>query len=302
MMADRRRRAGPLEIISVQIPEAAVEAYEAALTSVCDTVGFFRDQATGTWCVEGIRTPDGNDEDLVAALALAAMVSGVEAAAKRAPIDPVDWLARSYATFPPQLVGKRFCVRGTHVRTAPPASRLCLTVDAGLAFGSGEHGSTRGCLRAIERLGRSRPRHILDLGTGSGILAMAVARLVRRPVLATDIEPWSVHVAQQNVRLNRLTKLVRTRLADGWNNRLVRAGGPYDLVLANILARPLCFMARRLAMRLTSRAHVVLSGLTRNQERWVLAAHRRHGLTLELRLHEGPWTTLVLRSGRAREP
>src|SRR5262249_25592547 len=150
------------------------EVYEAALASVCDTVGFFRDPATGTWCVEGIRTPERREEDLAAALVLAATVSGVEPSLQRSPIAAADWLARSYATFPPPLIGRGFCARGTHGRAPPPASRLCLTLDAGLAFGSGEHGSTRGCLRAVERLGRSRPRRILDLGTGSGILAMAV--------------------------------------------------------------------------------------------------------------------------------
>ncbi|HET7880101.1 MAG TPA: 50S ribosomal protein L11 methyltransferase [Acetobacteraceae bacterium] len=295
MMPASRRRAGPLETISVHVPEAAVEAYEAALASVCDTVAFFRDHATGAWRVEGIKAHALNESDLAAALALAGIVSGVQPTLRRSVTDADGWLAKSYATFPEQLIGRRFCIRGTHLRARPPASRLVLTVDAGLAFGSGEHGSTRGCLRALEQVGRMKPRRILDLGTGSGILAMAAALLLRRPVLASDVEPWSVHVAKQNVRLNQLTKLVRVRLADGWNHRLVRSCGPYDLVFANILARPLCLMARQLAQQLRPGACAVLSGLTRNQERWVLTAHRRCGMKLQTRIHEGSWTTLVLR-------
>src|SRR5439155_4431523 len=131
----------------------------------------------------------------------------------------------------------------------------------------------------LERVAYRRPQHILDLGTGSGILAMAAARLLRRPVLASDIEPWSVRVAQQNAALNRLGRLVRLQLADGWCHRAVRKHGPYDLVFANILARPLCLMARPLAAHLAPGGTAILSGLLQNQARSVLAAHRRCGLT-----------------------
>ena len=169
-------------------------------------------------------------------------------------------------------------MRGTHLHGPPTPGRITLTLDAGLAFGSGEHGSTRGCLRALERVAHRRPRRILDLGTGSGILAMAAARLLHRPVLATDIEPWSVRVAQQNATLNRLGRLVRLRLADGWRDPAVRAGAPYDLVFANILARPLCLMARHLAAHLAPGGTAILSGLLQTQARAVTAAHRRCGL------------------------
>jgi ribosomal protein L11 methyltransferase len=174
-----------------------------------------------------------------------------------------------------------------------------LTLDAGLAFGSGEHGSTRGCLRALERVAYRGPRRILDMGTGSGILAMAAARLLHRPVLATDIEPWSVRVARQNAALNRLGQLVRFRLADGWRSPAVREGGPYELVFANILARPLCLMAHDLAAHLAPGGTAILSGLLQSQARGVLSAHLRCGLRLEARVHEGPWTTLVLRRRQA---
>ena len=171
-----------------------------------------------------------------------------------------------------------------------------LTLDAGLAFGSGEHGSTRGCLRALERVAARRPRRIVDIGTGSGILSLAAARLLRRPVLGVDLEPWSVRGGSaDNAARNRLGPRVRFVRGDGWFAPAVRAAAPYDLVFANILARPLCAMARRLGPRLRPRGTVILSGLLDSQERMVLAAHRAQGLWLDLRVREGRWTTLVVR-------
>jgi ribosomal protein L11 methyltransferase len=295
LVATLKRQAEALETLSVEVPEAALEAYELALSSVCASVGFFRDHETGAWHVEGVKPVGGNELPLSAALVLAAGLTGVEVPVQRAPTQITGWLARTHASFPEQLVGRRFAVRGTHLHNAPWPGRITLTLDAGLAFGSGEHGSTRGCLRALERIVWRRPRRILDLGTGSGILAMAAARLVHRRVMATDIEPFSVRVAQRNVMQNRLGRLVKVRLADGWQSSPVRAGGPYDLVLANVLARPLCLMARRLALHLVPGGTAIVSGLLRTHVRGVLAAHRRHGLRLETALYEDPWTTLILR-------
>ena len=289
------RHTTPLETISVDVPESALETYEAALSSACATVGFFRDANSGDWRVEGVKPVGTGELELAASLTLAAALSGVTAPLRRTPTPADGWLARTRAAFPEQRVGRRFAVRGTHL-TGPCASgRITLILDAGLAFGSGEHGSTRGCLRALERISHREPRRILDIGTGSGILAMAAARLLHRPVLATDIEPWSVRVGRENAKRNQLGQQVRFRLADGWSNRLVHAEAPYDLVLANILARPLCLMACGLVAHLAPGGTAVLSGLLQTQARAVEAAHRRRGLRLEGRIQEGPWTTLILR-------
>ena len=290
-----QRHAAPLETVSVDVPEAALEVYEAALSTACAAVGFFRDHATGDWRVEGVKQVGDNEPELAAALALAAAASGVRVLAGRTPLPAEGWLARSYAAFPEQLIGRRFAVRGTHLRGPATPGRLTLTLDAGLAFGSGEHGSTRGCLRALERVAWRRPPRILDLGTGSGILAMAAARLLHRRVLASDIEPWSVRVAQQNAALNRLGALVTVRLADGWRHRAIRRRGPYDLVFANILARPLCLMARSLAVGLAPGGTAILSGLLRTQAQGVVSVHRGCGLVLQATIHDGAWTTLILR-------
>lgn len=298
MRASSRRRVMALETVSVDIPEQALEPYEAALSSTCATVGFFRDDATATWRVEGVKAIGCGNAELAAALALAAAVTGVAVPLRRAPIQAEGWLACSYASFPEQLIGRRFAIRGSHVRDRPAPGRITLVLDAGQAFGSGEHGSTRGCLRALERVARRRPRHILDLGTGSGILAMAAAALLHRRVLATDIEPWSIRLATRNAARNGLGGLTRFRLADGWRHRAARASAPYDLVLANILARPLCLMARPLARHLAPAGTAILSGLLASQARAVLAAHRPFGLRLDTAFREGPWTTLVLRRGQ----
>lgn len=289
-----RRAPAALETVWVEVPEHALELYEAALAASCETVGFFLDEATRTWRIEGVRQARRGDQALSGALVLAAALSGVNATLHRAPTPAEGWLARSYEGFPEQTIGRRFAVRGTHVGGPSRPGRITLTLDAGVAFGSGEHGSTRGCLRALETIS-GRPRRVLDLGTGSGILAMAVARLKRVRVLATDIDPWSVRLARRNARANGLARRVDARLADGWKSRVVRAGAPYELVLANILARPLSLMAKDLAVHLAPSGSAILSGLLASQARGALAAHRRVGLVLVRAVREGEWTTLILR-------
>ena len=293
-----RRRAGPLETVFVVVPEAALDAFEAAFATECDTVGFFlEDEDARTWRIEGVRDAAADDGALTQALLLAKAATGVGVSLGRTATEAEGWLARTKASFPPQRVGRRFLVRGTHDADRPAQPGLVvLTLDAGLAFGSGEHGSTRGCLRALEMCTRRPIRGaIVDIGTGSGILAMGAAKLTRRRVLGTDIEPWSVRVARQNAAANGVGRSVRVVLADGWQAPSVRGRGRYGLVLANILARPLCRMARDLGRSLAPGGTVILAGLLRNQVRMVLAAHRRQGLVLSRVLTEGHWATLVLR-------
>ncbi len=227
-----KRHPRQLECLSLTVPEDALEAYEAALGCACETVGFFRDHATGAWRIEGVRVVGAHEDALTGALALAAAVTGVTVVATRAPTHADGWLERTRAAFPEQRVGRRFAIRGTHLTDTPPPDRVALILDAGVAFGSGEHNSTRGCLLALERLlphlrrrmaraARPGAAQILDLGTGSGILAMAAAKTLRRPVLATDIEPWAVRVAGDNARLNGVAKLGATAA----RRRMARGGG-----------------------------------------------------------------------------
>jgi ribosomal protein L11 methyltransferase len=289
-----------LETVSVQVPESAVDVYEQALRSVCGTVGFFRDEPSGLWQIEGVKQAGVGEAELAAALALAHAVSGAEPTLQRQDTPADGWLARTAASFPEQRVGKRFALRGTHLPESRPAGRITLLIDAGVAFGSGEHGSTRGCLLALEKLAHRHPARILDVGTGSGVLAMAAALLFHRRVMAIDIEPWSARTAADNAKRNRLSHLMRVAVGDGWRQKHVRAGRPYDLVFENILARPLCAMSRALASRLAPSGRAILSGLLPHQARMVLAAHRRSGLVLERALIADGWATLVLKKPVSR--
>ena len=290
-----KRQATKLETVFVTVPADAVPAFEAALADACSAVGLFiADEAAGTWRVEGVK-PQGNNDQLSAGLAMAELATGISPLLHRQDTEEDGWLARVYDGFPEQLIGRRFAVRGTHIAEPPPPGRVTLMLDAGLAFGSGEHGSTRGCLRALERVAYRKPRRILDMGCGSGILAMGAASLLHRRVLAVDIDPWSVLVSRQNAALNRITPLMICKLGNGWQAQAVRRSDKFDLVFANILARPLCLMARHLAAHLTPGGTAILAGLLDTQLRAVLAAHRRQGLRLEDIYAEGNWRTIVLR-------
>ena len=284
-----------LETISVTVPEHALEPFEAALGLACGTVGLFlTDEARRIWTVEGVRPPGHAESQLQSGLLLARLATGEDPLLQRHPTEVGGWLARTQSAFPEQRVGRRFAIRGTHLPAHRVSGRITLVLDAGVAFGSGEHNSTRGCLRALERVAYRRPRRILDLGCGSGILAMAAARLLHQRVLATDIDAWSVRVAAENVALNRLNGQVQCRVAAGWQPP-ARAGAPYDLVFANILARPLCAMSGDLSAHLAPGGTAILAGLLKSQVRMVLAAHRRSGLRAERIIAEGNWATLVVR-------
>ncbi|HEV7457925.1 MAG TPA: 50S ribosomal protein L11 methyltransferase [Roseococcus sp.] len=291
-----KRHIQPLEtLILDQLPEDAVPAYEAALNAVSATVALFRDEATDTWRIEAVREATADPDALAAALALAAGLTGHDATLARNPTEAEGWLARTVEAFPEQPIATRFLVRPSHAEQRRVWGRHVLTLDAGLAFGSGEHSSTRGCLTALEGLRLPPNARVLDLGAGSGILAMGAAKLAHVRVLASDLDPWSVRVAEENAIANGLRGRIRAVLALGWNHREIHARAPYDLVFANILARPLCAMAKDLAQHLAPGGRAILAGLLDSQVRMVLAAHQRQGLVLERRISLTPWSTLVLR-------
>jgi ribosomal protein L11 methyltransferase len=233
---------------------------------------------------------------LAARLALTAAAAGgtlVEIGEEKLPAR--DWLAENQLAFPPLRIG-RFFIYGSHHRGRVPAGAIGIMLDAATAFGTGEHPSTRGCLMALDDLSRSRRfRRPLDVGTGTGILAVAAAKLLHRRVLASDIDGGAVGVARHNAARNGVAGLVRVRRAAGYRDRAIRKL-PYDLVLSNILARPLALLARDLARTLAPGGRAVLSGLLRRQEPIVLSPHRSRGIVLQRRLVIDGWSTLVLRA------
>lgn len=294
-----RRSGRQLETLRVMLPEQAIGVYRAALEAHALSVAWF-DAGGGTYLMEAVREVGSGEAALDLALALAAAASGVAALPAREPAATEGWLARMRAAFPEQKIGKRYSIRSRQAEKPPPGGRIVLVLEAGMAFGSGEHASTRGCLLALERLAARRPRTLLDLGTGSGILALAAAKLWHRSVLAVDVDPDAVRTARRNARVNKSGWLVRAGLGDGWHTPAIRRAGRYDLVMANILARPLAAMARALASHLAPGGYAVLSGLTAGQACMVLAAHRRCRLVLVRRITLDDWTTLILRAPSPR--
>jgi ribosomal protein L11 methyltransferase len=266
----------------------------ALLDEIGSAVSIF-ETAPEDWQLDAYPASPVLTPQLSARLALAAAAGGgqlVEVCEQ--PLADRDWLAENQLAFPPLRLG-RFFVYGSHYRGRVPAGAIGIALDAATAFGTGEHPSTQGCLVALEMLARRRITSPLDIGAGTGILSIAAAKLLRRRVRASDIDPGSVRVARRNVAHNRVGRLVRVDHADGYRARGLRRHH-HDLILSNILARPLALFAADLARSLAPGGYAVLSGLLRRQEPIVLAPHRSLGLTLERRIVIDRWSTLVLRA------
>lgn len=210
----------------------------------------------------------------------------------------IDWVAKSLEGLKPVRAG-RFLVHGSHDRDKVRAGDIAIEIDAGQAFGTGHHGTTAGCLEMIETVIRARrPRNALDLGTGSGVLAIASRRLTHIPVLATDIDPVAIRVARENVRRNRIASGIALETARGFHSTAFSRHGPFDLIIANILARPLMKMAPDLAKNLKPGGSVILSGILASQRWKVLAAYNGQRLRHAKTLWRNGWVTIHLESAR----
>ena len=194
----------------------------------------------------------------------------------------------------------RFLIYGSHDRRIVRANDWALEIEAALAFGTGHHGTTRGCLLALaDALKRRRPRRVLDVGTGTGILALAAAKALKRPIVAGDIDPEAVRVARDNAHLNGVAGLTTFYIAPGVRHPSANRPRRFTLVTANILARPLKRLAPALAQVLASGGALILSGLLARDVPGVLSAYAAQGLALERRRDLDGWATLVLRRGGA---
>ncbi|MDQ0326674.1 ribosomal protein L11 methyltransferase [Rhodopseudomonas julia] len=205
-----------------------------------------------------------------------------------------DWVAQSLKGLAPVPAG-RFVVYGAHDRSAIPAGRTGIEIDAGQAFGTGHHATTLGCLETLDELLKYRRfDRPLDVGTGTGLLAIALARLLREPVLASDIDPIATKIAAENASLNGVGHLVETMTAMGLRHPRIAACAPYDLIVANILAAPLIALAPEMARASETDGVVVLSGILNSQASRVTAAYRNQGFALETHRRFGEWSVLVL--------
>jgi ribosomal protein L11 methyltransferase len=301
--------------VAVSISSEKAPAYEAALEDGAVAISIYERESTtpprsapepATWAgdlsiaddciVEAIFTDNPDRTALESAVAIAAAASGeAPPALTIEALEETDWAARVLESLPPIHVS-RFRVRGGHVTEPAPPGVIDLLVEAGGAFGSGEHETTKGCLRGLDYiLKRKTPKNVLDLGCGTGVLGLAAEKAAKPQVLLTDIDPRAVAVANETARRNHAPHRLKAVTADGWQSTAIRQAGPFDLVLANILARPLRSMARDLARGLAPGGYAVLSGFLFWQEPFVLAPHRAHGLVLERRIRQGDWLALVLR-------
>jgi ribosomal protein L11 methyltransferase len=284
------------------------------------------EQPDGQWAVE-VNFAEAPDEADLRALVQQIAGEATAAALSFSTIAARDWVRQSLADLAPVVAG-RFVVHGAHDRARVPRNAIAIEIEAALAFGTGHHGTTRGCLLALEAVvkqarsapslargggrraklvGRGQPyspfpnfprkrgrESILDLGTGSGVLAIAAAKGLRVPVIASDIDRVAVKAAKENARLNRAPRLTIVQAAGLASPRL-RAGQPYALILGNILLAPLKRLARPLSRALAPGGRIILSGLLTAQANAALSAYRLQGLVLERRLMLDNWATLVMR-------
>lgn len=263
---------------------------------------FFEGQAA----IAAFERPDGlwdvtayfaDPPDLVLVRGLVASAAGVEAANGVVfdTVEAKDWVKATLEDLVPVPAG-RFVVHGQHDRDRIAPNKLAIEIEAALAFGTGHHGTTRGCLLLLDHLLKAwRPRRVLDLGTGTGVLAIAAAKALHARILASDIDPLSVRVARENARLNQTGHLIEMIHATGFAAPEFAQRGPFDLVLANILANPLRQLATPMTRHLAPSALVILSGLLTHQAAGVIAAYRARGLVPVRHLRIDGWSSLLLR-------
>lgn len=280
--------------IVCRVPEDAVDVFEEYLRRHCGAVSSIIGVKDSEWVLEGLSEAEP-DRQLVerGARALARDTGIDEPSFKYDLVPPINWVAENLASFPP-IRWQRYFVHGSHFEEPLPGGVIPLKLDAGTAFGSGEHPTTGGCLLALDKLAkRHRFRRPLDVGCGSGILSIAMAKTWGAPVLATDIDPESVAVTQSNAHLNEVGDLVSSTVSDGYKNRRIGRNGPYDLITSNILARPLAKMAKSMGQNLAPGGFAVISGVVERDAQWMVSAHRLVGLHLVEHTTLKGWSTLV---------
>lgn len=300
--AGERNSGWKIEIICQR---AEIDLLGEQLDGMAVAIAAFEIVPDGDWRLEAYMTDEPVTEMVTAALAthLGTPLGTAARQFRILPLPPTDWLAENRRHFPPQGLG-RFFIYGSYYEGKLPKAREALLIEAATAFGSGEHATTRLCLQAITDFVKARqPKIALDLGTGSGILSLALARISNAQIFASDIDANAVRVACQNARLNRVARQVHTIQADGLAHRQIialRRGKPWQgeakfhLVIANILAGPLCDLAREVGWVTAPGGQVILSGLLINQEAQVIAAYRQHHFAVRARRRHEGWSCLIL--------
>ncbi len=280
--------------ILCSVPEPAVDDFEEYLRRFCFTVSSTAKVDDTVWRIEGLSEAEPDRVTIVRGARVLANDLGFAAPSFLFDLQPpINWEAENLATFPP-IRWQRYFIHGSHYIDPIPAGLIPLILNAGTAFGSGEHPTTGGCLLALDRLARKRSFQApLDMGCGSGILSIAAAKTWHVAVLSSDIDPVSVHVTRDNARLNQIAHLISSVCSDGYRHRKIADMGPYDLILANILARPLAKLSRDLNRYLMPGGIAVISGIIERDIAWMVRVHRMSGLFLVEKTVLKGWATLV---------
>ena len=267
--------------------DAVMEREDLALTASAH-----ENEETGEWFFEAACD---SPPDLDAFVELARQVLGGTVEFSVEPIDPsVNWVQKSLEGLAPVIAGG-FYVYGSHETGPVPGGLTAMKIDAAQAFGTGHHETTTGCLEAIDKLLKKRkPRAMLDVGTGTGVLAIALAKRTRTPVLASDIDPVAVTTTVENARVNGVGKFIVAIEAVGLTHPTIMQNAPYDLIVANILAGPLAALAPGIGRVAQRGATIILSGILERQARSVINAYARQGMVLTEKLQRKDWTTLML--------
>jgi ribosomal protein L11 methyltransferase len=293
----------PTHALRIALPEKAARRVADLVVETFDPAeaasAAFENEATGLWEVEVYFAEEPNRDNIRELVRIAA---GDEAA-KAAEFDTLaekDWVKASLEGLTMVEAG-RFLVHGGHDRGRVPLNRIGIEIEAALAFGTGHHGTTRGCLLALDAILKQRkPRRVLDVGTGTGVLAIAAARALHAPVALGDIDPVSVEAAASNARLNKAAAYLKPVVARGVQHPALMSGKPYDLIFANILAKPLRLLAPSIAGVASHDAALILSGLLGRDVAGVLSAYAAQGFYLRHRGDLEGWATLVLTRGGAK--
>ena len=283
---------------SFTVASEAADLLSDALGEEALSLTVFAPPRTGKAEIEAVFDAPPDVVALQTRLAILSTLHGLQTPKLRIKELPkLDWLKKVAEDFPPLPIARWVVYGAQHRQAAAQDQRIGLQIDATSAFGTGEHPTTRGCLLMLDWLLRKgpKPRSMLDMGCGTGILAMAYAKATHGRAVGVDLDPDSVEIAKGNIRANGLRESMRVALGNGYLTPLVKHKKPYDLIMANIFAGPLCRMAYALKQHLKPGGMVILSGLLTHQANRVIAAHRMQGLRLARHIKIGEWSVLALR-------
>ncbi|MEE9314748.1 MAG: 50S ribosomal protein L11 methyltransferase [Rhizobiaceae bacterium] len=287
--ADKPEAMRMAELLDPQFEEEAIT-----------TVLFETEQDNGDWCYS-IYVPADDVAMRRQQMTDRLAADGITMEVNEEVLGDIDWVSETLRELTPVEAG-RFFVHGSHDNDEAKTKRVPIQIDAGQAFGTGHHGTTAGCLDMLEICLRQSagilglPRRAYDIGTGSGVLAIALAKVAHVPILATDIDPIATKVAKENCVLNGVGNHVRCETATGFQHPIFNQFGPADLVFANILARPLEALAKPMRAHVNTGAQIILSGLLPHQRARIVAAYSTQNMVMERWHVRDDWLTLLMRA------